>query len=271
MNNGFEIYRRLGQRFVGGWLKAEVLAILAVLDSAQRSINVSGAVAEIGVHHGKLFMGLNLLQHDDEYSVAIDVFGDQELNIDQSGKGDLAVFRKNVQRWSSLNSVVIHQGDSTKLQADELRKLARGDIRLFSVDGGHTDSTVFSDMKLAEATIASGGILIADDIFNEQWPEVYAGTLRYLSQGGQLVPFAIGFNKVFFSVPEFAEYYRSTLRTHFEDRYLVYIKMADFAAHEVHEVLIIYRVPRRPKRLIGRSRTAKHIYHRVQEWRRHRH
>jgi hypothetical protein len=268
VNRRFEIYRRLGQKTVAGWLEPEVLAILAVLDSAQRSKNVSGAVAEIGVHHGRLFIGLNLLQHANEHSVAIDVFGNQELNIDMSGKGDLAVFRKNVQRWSSLNAVVIHQGDSTKLQANELRELARADIRLFSVDGGHTDSTVFSDMNLAEATVASSGIVIADDIFNEWWPGVSTGTLRYLGEGGRLVPFAIGFNKVFFSSPVYAEYYRSTLRTHFEDRYILDVKTANFATHEV---LVIGRLPRRPKQLIKRSETARRIYRSIQEWHRHRH
>ena len=149
----FDIYRWTGHRVVAGWLAPEVLDALAVLDSVQRSTNVSGAVAEIGVHHGRLFIGLNLLQHKDEPSVAIDVFGEQDLNIDQSGKGDLAMFRRNVQRWASPENVVVHQGDSTQLQASELRDLARGVVRLFSVDGGHTDSIVFSDMNLAEASL----------------------------------------------------------------------------------------------------------------------
>jgi len=38
------------------------------------------------------------------------VFGDHNLNIDQSGKGDLALFRSNVQRWSSPENAVVHQG-----------------------------------------------------------------------------------------------------------------------------------------------------------------
>jgi hypothetical protein len=252
VNTRFETYRWLGHRLVGGWLAPEVLAILAVLDSAQRSKNVSGAVAEIGVHHGKLFIGLNLLQSDGEYSIAIDVFGDQDLNIDQSGRGDLALFRKNVQRWSSLNSVAIHQGDSTKLDADVLRELAKGDIRLFSVDGGHTESIVFSDMKLADATLASGGVVIADDIFNEQWPEVLIGTLRYLDQGGRLAPFAIGFNKVFFSSREYAEFYRNTVTLHFKDLLLVTGKTVNLANHEV---LVISRTPR----------------NRIREWHNYRH
>lgn len=260
----FDIYRWTGHRVVAGWLAPEVLDILAALDSVQRSASVSGAVAEIGVHHGRLFIGLNLLQHKDEPSVAIDVFGEQDLNIDQSGKGDLAVFQRNVQRWSSAENVVVHQGDSTQLQASELRDLARGDIRLFSVDGGHTDSIVFSDMNLAEATIAPGGIVIADDVFNQDWPGVSTGTLRYMERGGKLVPFAIGFNKVFFATANYSQIYRDVLRREFEGRYLVLTKSSEYAGHEV---LIMSRVPRRPRQLAGRNKTARRVYRGVQAWR----
>ena len=266
MDRRFEIYRRAGHRSVAGWLAPEVLDILVVLDSLQRSTNVSGAVAEIGVHHGRLFIGLNLLQRDYERSVAIDVFGDQLLNVDQSGKGDLAMFQGNVRRWSSMDTVVVHQGDSTQLQAGELRKLAHGNIRLFSVDGGHTDSIVFSDMNLADATIAAGGIVIADDVFNQDWPGVATGTLRYMASGGKLVPFAIGFNKVFFGAPEYSQRYRDSLRREFADRYLVLTKSSEFAGHEV---LIISRVPRRPRDLARRNKIIRRVYVRVQEWRGH--
>ena len=170
--------------------------VLRVLDLAQRSNNGYGSVAEISVHHGRLFIGLSLLQPGG-------FFGRHRcfwrFGLDQSGKGDLAMFRKNLRRWSSLDNVVIHQGDSTQLKAAELLDLARGDIRLFSVDGGHTCSIVFSDMNLAEATIAPSGIVIADDVLNQDWPGVSTGTLRYMESGGKLVPFAIGFNKVFFA------------------------------------------------------------------------
>lgn len=261
-------YKRLGHRLVAGWLAPEVLEIAAVLDSVQRADQISGAIAEIGVHHGKLFIGLRLLQYADEYSIAIDVFGDQQLNIDNSGKGDLAIFRRNVQRWSSLDNVEIHQGDSTELTTDELRQIARSDIRIFSVDGGHTDSIVYSDMNLAESTICPGGIVIADDIFNEEWPGVSTGTLRYLRDGGNLVPFAIGFNKVFFCLPLYADTYRNTLQKNFADRYLVSTKTSYFGTHEV---IVLSRVERNARRLVGRNKTAKRAYIRFLEWRRHRH
>jgi hypothetical protein len=264
LTRDFDVYKRVGHRFVAGWLAPEVLDILSVLDSAQRSKDIEGAVAEIGVHHGRLFIGLSLLQTGGAKSVAIDVFGDQDLNIDQSGKGDLAIFRKNVERWSSLNSIVIHQGDSTKVTAGDLRELAGGDIRVFSVDGGHTDSIVFSDMNLAERTLSPGGVVVADDIFNEEWPGVSTGTLRYLNEGGKLIPFAIGFNKVFFALADYSEYYRNILEEKFGSRYLVSAKTSEFAEHEV---LIITRVPRRPRRLIGRNQTARKVFFGIQEWR----
>ena len=57
-------------------LGTEILLVLDVLNTAQRAKQVSGAVAEIGVHHGKLFIGLRLLQRPGDKSVAIDIFGD---------------------------------------------------------------------------------------------------------------------------------------------------------------------------------------------------
>ena len=263
--NKFEIYRHLGHKFVSGWLAAEVLDILAVLDSAQRAKNISGAVAEIGVHHGRFFIALNLLQDEDEQSVAIDVFGDQDLNIDNSGKGDLAAFRRNMRRWSSLDSVSVHQGDSTRLSANRVRELASGEVRLFSVDGGHTDPIVFSDMNLAEGTLSSGGIVIADDVFNQEWPGVSTGTLRYIEESRRLVPFAIGFNKVFFCDPDYAEYYLNSLWMHFAGRYFITVKMSDFATSDV---IVIAKTPRRPRTLLSRSELARNIYHRVRNLRR---
>src|SRR3954471_12919649 len=161
-------YQRVGHRFVQGWLDGKVLTVLSAVDFVQRSNSVSGPVAEIGVHHGKLFIALKLLQRPRECSVAIDVFGDQHLNVDQSGKGDLERFHKNLKRWASTSGLAVHTGESTKLDSHRLLELAGSPIRLFSVDGGHTEEIVASDMCLAEATLAGAGVVIADDVFNPQ-------------------------------------------------------------------------------------------------------
>jgi Methyltransferase domain len=256
MQPNFNRYRAIGHWFVSGFLEPEVLLVLDVLNAAQRTKHVSGAVAEIGVHHGKLFIGLSLLQPPGDKSVAIDIFGDQELNIDNSGHGDFEKFENNVKVWSSMDDVVVHQGDSTKLEPVKLRELAGGDIRLFSVDGGHTNEIVFSDMKLAEATLADGGIVIADDVFNEYWPGVATGTLRYLSDGAKLAPFLIGFNKVFFTHAEYSEFYRGEVESALAGKLRLATASSEFAGHEVALV-----APQGAKDILRKSQLARSLYH----------
>ncbi|BBY79683.1 class I SAM-dependent methyltransferase [Mycolicibacterium pulveris] len=258
MSREFARYRAIGHRIVTGFLQPEVLLLLDVLNSAQRAKQVSGAAAEIGVHHGKLFIGLRLLQRSGEKAVAIDIFGDQELNVDGSGHGDLQKFLSNVNLWSSMDDVVIHQGDSTKLPPERLRELAGGDVRLFSVDGGHTAEIVFSDMKLAEATLADGGIVIADDVFNQQWPGVAVGTLRYLEQGAKLAPFLIGFNKVFFAQPDYCLLYRAEVESAVSGRLRLATGESVFAGHDVGLV-----APQGAVDLLRRSATIRSLYHRT--------
>src|SRR5262249_53414646 len=142
---------------------------------------------------------------EEERSLAIDVFGDQHLNVDGSGQGDRGKFLENTKRWGSSRGLIVHQADSTTLDSATVRELIGSSVRLFSVDGGHTEEIVFSDMNLAEACLTRGGVVIADDVFNERWPGVSVGTLRYLKEGAGLAPFAIGFNKVFFTQPDNVE------------------------------------------------------------------
>jgi hypothetical protein len=258
MERNFVRYRAIGQRLVTGFLEPEILLVLDVLNAAQRAKQISGAVAEIGVHHGKLFIALRLLQRPGEKSVAIDIFDDQELNIDGSGHGSLEKFVNNVKLWSSMDDVVLHQGDSTKLEPAKLRELAGGDVRFFSVDGGHTEEIVYSDMKLAEATLADGGIVIADDVFNEQWPGVAVGTLRYLEDGAKLAPFLIGFNKVFFAQPDYCAFYRAEVESAVEGKLRLGTGLSVFAGHDVGLV-----VPQTAVDILRRSQTIRSLYHRT--------
>jgi hypothetical protein len=260
MQTAFLRYQRVGHRFVEGWLDGEVLTVLSAVDLVQRSKGVTGPVAEIGVHHGKLFIALKLLQRPGECSIAIDVFGDQHLNVDRSGEGDLERFHKNLKRWASTGGLAVHTGDSTKLNPHRLLELAGSPIRLFSIDGGHTAQIVASDMRLAEATLAAGGVVIADDVFNPKWPGVSVGAMRYLDRGGALTPFLIGFNKVLFARPEHCAEYRKAVEAAFRDRRLIEAKESVYASHEVS---ILYRLPPTPRNLLHRNTFARSVYRRV--------
>src|SRR5690606_31954832 len=132
--------------------------------AAIAKLTTGGNAAEIGVHHGKLFILLSLLA---EHAYAIDVF-DSALNVDHSGDGNREIFEANVRRYGGAYTVL--QTDSALLTPDRLPR-----IRIFSVDGSHTAAMTEHDLRLAAQTLELGGIVILDDYFNEQWPDVSVG------------------------------------------------------------------------------------------------
>ena len=211
MPSGLDRYARRGHRRVQGWLRPEVFPVLAQLDDIQQRNAVAGGVAEIGVHHGKLFIALLLLRRPGERAVAVDVFGEQHLNRDHSGRGDERRFRRNVDLHASLEGVEIRREDSTLTTAASITAAA-GPMRLFSVDGGHTLDVVGHDLATAAGSLAPGGVVIVDDVFNEAWPAVGEALHRFLDGSDALVPFGIGFNKTFLTTDaRWAETYRVAL------------------------------------------------------------
>jgi hypothetical protein len=213
MSNGkLQAYLRHGHQLVKGWLFPGARRAIVLLSQAQRDIAVSGGVAEIGVHHGKLFILLYLLGSEDEPAVAIDLFGLQQLNRDHSGAGDLERFKSNLRRHADLSRLVIHEGDSTLLTAGRLLELGRGPLRLISIDGGHTAEITAHDLATSEGALAEGGIIILDDCFNEMWPGVADGVHRYFAEPRSIVPFGMGANKTFFCHRAFAGQYAEVLK-----------------------------------------------------------
>jgi hypothetical protein len=207
-------YLKHGHRFVKGWLLPGAIKMLVALAKAQDAERIKGNVAEIGVHHGKLLILLALLTRDGEKAVAVDLFADQDRNVDHSGKGDLDQFQENTRRHADCSHIVMRQGDSTELTSAALMELGGGAFRLISVDGGHTPEITVHDLSTAEGALAPGGIIILDDCFNEKWPGVSEGLFRYFSDAQPtIVPFATGGNKTLFCTPEYAGQYIEALRS----------------------------------------------------------
>jgi hypothetical protein len=202
-------YIRHGKFYVEGWLRTEAALTIAALNERQRALDAKGGIAEIGVHHGKLFILLYLLGRAPERAVAIDLFEDQHLNIDLSGSGDLAKFHRNLARHTDGARLVLYQGNSMDLSGADLVRLAEGPLRFISVDGGHTAEITAHDLAVADAALAEGGIIVLDVAFNEQWPGVADGVQRHFARRPNLMPFAIGANKTYFCRPSHRDAYRA--------------------------------------------------------------
>jgi hypothetical protein len=86
------------------------------------------------------------------------------------------------------------------------------------------------------------------------------------------VPFGIGFNKVLFSQPRFADQYRAALEEHYGGRALRAVKHAEFAGHKVAilsnalaQILLEMPLHKQPGQLLRRSATARAVYQRIRE------
>ena len=207
-------YLKQGHKFVDGWMLPAAAKMITTLSAVQEAQCIRGNVAEIGVHHGKLFILLYLLTRGEERAVAIDLFADQTRNIDHSGSGDLDKFRAHLARHvdPDMRRLVVHEGDSTALDGAAVKRLAGGAYRLISIDGGHTAETTAHDLAIAEEALAPGGVIILDDCFNEMWPGVSEGVHRYFRGRRGILPFATGANKTFFCTPGAIPFYVDSLR-----------------------------------------------------------
>ena len=168
-------YLYQGAAKVQGWLWPTTGTILAQVLVKQVQSGQQGDVCEVGVHHGKSFLVLANGIVAGERAVAVDVFGDQHKNVDQSGAGDRAVFEANLAAYAPGAAVEIIQRSSLELGPDWS---PRPRFRLFSIDGGHTAQATANDLRLAERTALPGCVVALDDVFNTTWTGVITGPGR---------------------------------------------------------------------------------------------
>ena len=184
-------YLASGMKKVPGLVRPGGFPLILAIDQAQKAAGIRGHVGEIGVLFGKLFILLYLLRREDERAVAVDDFSEvasqeQFLRHLDGQVGDRRALR-------------LLRADSRRLSAGDLTSAAGGRFRLFSIDGNHAADAVEHDLRIVCGALSPAGVIALDDYFAEDWPGVSEATCRFLAtgQGGELVPFAIGANKLF--------------------------------------------------------------------------
>ncbi|HEX4111052.1 MAG TPA: class I SAM-dependent methyltransferase [Stellaceae bacterium] len=190
--------------------------IFDVLLKAQRAAGIGGAMAEIGVHHGRSFFILARARHAGEKALAVDVFEDDALYRDPLGFGRGGRFKQNCARLGVvLDPSEIFAGLSTGLAPNEIRRRV-GPVRFFSIDGGHRYHDVRHDLWLAAGALGPRGIIVADDFMNPQWPEVSLAVVEWLRDAGNpLTPFLSSPSKLYLCARSDKLFYQKQARDFF--------------------------------------------------------
>ena len=172
---------------VEGWFFPIDAHLFGMIDEIQKREGISGNLFEIGVHHGKTALFLARMAAPGESLGVCDVFEQQELNRDRSGEGNREIFLRHMAThgfearvFAKLSSALTTEDTTTR-------------CRFVHVDGGHHPEDVLNDLHVAERALLPEGVVAVDDVFNPNWPGVSEGFYRYR---GELVPIAIGGNKV---------------------------------------------------------------------------
>ena len=86
-------------------------------------------------------------------------------------------------------------------------------VRMFSIDGGHTGDIVYHDLTLLNCVLRDGGLLFMDDFSHSYWPGVQDGVGRFfnLHPAHRLVPLALIANKLIITTASHYANYRKAL------------------------------------------------------------
>lgn len=185
-----DVFKKISE--ISGWFSREAALVLSLVDSIQKQNDLEGDLFEIGVHHGKSALFLHHFLRGKEKLRVCDIFGDQRMNISQSGVGDKAIFLNNCQRILGENSIQIFEKLSTDLTIDEIGR----SYRLFHVDGGHCYEEALADLLLAKQALKEYGVIVLDDPFRHEWPGVTEAVIEFLKISPDFSVLLVGFNKL---------------------------------------------------------------------------
>lgn len=195
---------------IKGWCIPQLWHCIQPVHQFQQEHNIDGPIAEIGVFHGKFFCGLALTKGVEMKHLAIDVFDQQEFNLDGAGEGDRAIFQSNLDKFGITNSEV-HQMDSMTIPQSFINEHL-DTYSLFSVDACHTVEHTLNDFRIAMQMVRKEGIIFIDDYNNANWPGVQEGISKfYLNNSSAFIPLLFTCNKLLICNISYHQLYKDAI------------------------------------------------------------
>ncbi|KAK9796247.1 hypothetical protein WJX73_001353 [Symbiochloris irregularis] len=190
---------------IQGWMVPIHAWLVGLFTRHQHNLGIWGAVGEIGVFQGKLFIALSGFSHPSETIVAADWF-------DGGGqtRGYYEKFTANLVKYLGLQTsqMFTYQGDSNELTPQWFSERSIPYFRLLSIDASHDLKLVLRDFNLAACLMMDGGIVIADDFGSTSWMGVNAALYNFVLEQSRIVPFMLTNNKLYLTtVSHHAQYY----------------------------------------------------------------
>ncbi|MFN4142964.1 class I SAM-dependent methyltransferase [Aestuariivirga sp.] len=166
MSEAYKTFREAA-RPVEGWFTDEAAAIWDCLLTYQRSAGVSGNLLEIGVWKGKSAL----------LSVIHAQPNDIQLLVDPL---DLKEALSHIRRTRPNAKVDVFRGISRHLRKHSEYRNMLSSFRWIHIDGRHSAQDVDVDLRLADDLLSDDGIVVLDDFFTPNYPQVTQAVFHYM-------------------------------------------------------------------------------------------
>ncbi len=173
LENGFLAVPGMSSRFAA--------AIVCGLMRIQSSMGVSGHAVEIGTFQGRFFIALAHALAPGERALGIDSF-------DWPTPAVLDRFEENCDRHEiAPEQRITWKADSASISPAELTGHLDGDpVRLFHIDGDHTQASLAHDLALATSVLCPGGLIVLDDMLHPGYPMLMVAVDEYLQRNPEM-------------------------------------------------------------------------------------
>ena len=206
---------------IEGWCMPHIWQCIEPIDKMQKAAGPDLPIAEIGVHHGKFFIGLALTKPSAAGHLAIDVFENQQFNLDKSGCGNREALQENAQACGLdlERNLRLLSRDSLSLTPADAAELGQS-FSFFSMDGCHDALHTYRDLDFAMQVTHPSGLIFVDDYYNEDWPGVHEGVAKYyFTNMPAFVPLAYSLKKLILCHASLHSVYLAALHAHLHDHF----------------------------------------------------
>jgi hypothetical protein len=178
------------------WPQSE--AVWSFLLTSQNSCDIAGNFLEIGVFRGRSAHLVSQFLSPDEICILVDV-------------NDISAVGDRMAQYGRSPTIV--QCPSDQLNRSKATQY-RGSCRLIHVDGDHSGHAVLTDLDTAKEYIGPRGMIVVDDYYNAQYPQITAATYRWLDVNPEYRTVLCGFNKGYLVHARDYDLYESLIRHH---------------------------------------------------------
>lgn len=195
------------QRVTGWFYPLDIIVFFSLLREAQKQLQITGDLCELGVAFGKSAVGLSLFKEHDDNLYLYDLFA-AEITPEMAMKA--------IKDYGTDNGVEMRVCDLMKLTPTEIQFDCL--LRFLHIDACHYHTAVVNDLTQFSRFVHPQGVIAVDDINDPEYPGINSAITEFCLKNPEWKMFAIGQNKAYLTRESNVKFYTKFLIRYMRER-----------------------------------------------------